>query len=94
MMGSSNFDNPPMIFSVTKNDTEYEVTRAHVKISHKMEMDCSLIADDEWIDGPELIFKNEVANVNMPGILDEKSKLHRALFCYRYTNIWGTLRKQ
>lgn len=50
-------------------------------------MDCSLIADDDWIDGPELIFKNKVANVNMPGILDEKSKLHRGPFCFRYTGI-------
>ncbi|WP_139372810.1 hypothetical protein [Nitrobacter vulgaris] len=94
LMGSKNFDNPPMIFTVTKNDTDYEITRAHVKVSHKWEADCSVIADGDWFDGPELIFKNNVANVNMPGELDEKTKLHRAPFCYRYTGIWGTPRKQ
>jgi hypothetical protein len=94
MAGSMNFDNPPMIFTVTKNDTDFEITRAHVRVSHKWEMDCSAIADNDWFDGPELIFKNNVANVNMPGKLDEKTKLHRAPFCYRYVGIWGTPRKQ
>lgn len=94
MMGSKNFDNPPMIFTVTKNDTDYELTRARVKVSHKMEMDCSAIEEGDWMDGPELIFKDKIANVNMPGVLDERSKLHRAPFCYRYTGLWGTPRKQ
>jgi len=94
MMGSKNFDNPPMIFTVTKNDTEYDITRVHVKVSHKMEMDCSSIKDSDWKDGPELIFKDKIANVNMPGVLDERSKLHRGPFCFRYTGIWGTPRKQ
>lgn len=94
MMGSKNFDNPPMIFTVTKNETEWEITRAHLKVSHEWEMDCSVIADDDWFDGPELIFRNNVANVSMPGELDEKTKLHRAPFCYRYTGIWGTPRKK
>ncbi|WP_156447363.1 hypothetical protein [Bradyrhizobium yuanmingense] len=94
LMGSKNFDNPPMIFTVTKNDTDYELTRARIRVSHKMELNCSEIEEEEWKDGPELIFKNQVANVNVPGVLDEKSKLHRAPFCYRYTGIWGVPRKQ
>jgi hypothetical protein len=61
MAGSRNFDNPPMVFTIAKNDTDYEITRVHVKYSHKWEVDCSVIADDDWHDGPELIFKNGVA---------------------------------
>jgi hypothetical protein len=72
MSGSKNFDDSPMIFTVTKNDTNYEITRVHVRVSHKWEMDCGAIAKEDWIDGPELIFKNKVANVFMPGELDEK----------------------
>lgn len=94
MAGSKNFDNPPMIFTVTKNDTEYDVTRARLKVSHKWEMDCTKIPPSDWIDGPDLVFKDNVANVNMPGEFDEKTKLHRAPFCYRYTGIWGVPRKQ
>jgi len=92
MAGSRNFDNPPMVFTIAKNDTDYEITRVHVKYSHKWEVDCSIIADDDWHDGPELIF-NGVANANMPGEYDPEKKLHRAPFCYQYTKIYGTLRK-
>lgn len=94
IMGSKNFKNPPMIFTISKNDTEYEVARVRTKVSHQMEADCNVIADADWFDGPELIFKNKIANVNMPGKFDESTKLHRAPFCYHYTGIWGTPRKK
>jgi hypothetical protein len=94
MMGSKNFDKPPMIITVSKNETDYEITRAHMKHSFEFEADCSNISDDKWEDGPEFTFTNGVANVDMPGLLDEKAKLHRPPFCYQYMKIWGTPRKQ
>jgi hypothetical protein len=94
MMGSKNFDKPPMIITVSKNETDYEITRARMKHSFEFEMDCSVISDDKWADGPEFTFSNGVANVDMPSVYDEERKLHRPPFCYQYTKIWGTLRKQ
>ncbi len=94
MAGSKNFDNPPMVFTIARNDTDYEITRIHVKYSHKWEVDCSRIAKEDWRVGPELIFKNSVANANMPGEYDPEKRLHRAPFCYQYTKIFGTPRKR
>jgi hypothetical protein len=94
IMGSKNFDNPPMVFTIVKNDTDYEITRARIKYSHKWELNCSRISDEDWDEGPELVFKDRVANVNMPGEYDEKTQLHRAPFCYRYVKLWGIPRKQ
>jgi hypothetical protein len=74
---------------VIKNDTDYEITHARIKYSHNFEVDCSRISDEDWHDGPEFIFKNNVANVNMPGEYDEKTKLHRAPMCYQYVSLWG-----
>jgi hypothetical protein len=89
LMGSEHFDDPPMVFTVIKNDTDYEITHARIKYSHNFEVDCSRISDEDWHDGPEFIFKNNVANVNMPGEYDEKTKLHRAPMCYQYVSLWG-----
>jgi len=33
MMGSKNFDKPPKVVRVVKNESDYEVTRAHMKHS-------------------------------------------------------------
>lgn len=94
MMGSKNFDKPPMVITVSKNETDYEITRARMKHSFKFEMDCSRIPDGEWGDGPEFSFSNGVANVAMPSVFDEERKLHRPPFCYQYVKIWGTPHKQ
>jgi hypothetical protein len=94
MAGSQNFDDPPMVFTVVKNDTDYEVTRARIKYSHNWELDCGRISEKDWHDGPELVFKDNVANVNMAGEYDEKTKLHRAPFCYQYVKLWGVPRKR
>jgi hypothetical protein len=94
MMGSKNFDKPPMIITVSKNETDYEITRAHMKHSFEFEADCSNISEDKWEDGPEFTFSNGAANVNMPSVYDKERNLHRPPFCYRYMKVWGTLRKQ
>lgn len=94
MSGSKNFKNPPWVFTITKNETSYDVTRIKIKYSHKWIVDCKAIADEDWHDGPDLIFKNKVANVNMPGEYDSKTGLHVAPFCWQYTKIFGTPRKQ
>jgi hypothetical protein len=94
MMGSENFEKPPMIITVTKNETDYDITRARMKHSFKFEMDCSRLSDDDWEDGPEFIFSGAVANVAMPAVYDKETKLHRPPFCYKYLKIWGTLRNQ
>lgn len=94
MMGSKNWDNPPWVFTISKNETAYEVTRIQIMYSHKWIYECKEIAASDWHDGPELVFKNNVANVNMPGEYDPETKLHRAPFCWRYMKIFGTLRKQ
>jgi hypothetical protein len=93
-MGRKNFEKPPMLVKVVKNETDYEVTRARVKHSFKFVVDCSTLADDDWEAGPEFTFSNGVANVDMPSEWDEKTKLHRVPFCYQYLKIWGTLHKQ
>lgn len=94
LMGSKNFDNPPMVFTIVKNDTDYEITRARIKYSHKWDADCSRLSGEDWHDGPELVFKDRVANVNMPGEYNAETKLHRAPFCYQYVELWGVPRKQ
>jgi hypothetical protein len=33
MMGSKNFEKPPMVITILKNETDYEITRAHMKHS-------------------------------------------------------------
>lgn len=68
LMGSKNFDKPPMIITVSINETDYEITRAHMKHSFEFEADCSNISEDKWEDGPEFTFSNGVANVNMPSM--------------------------
>jgi hypothetical protein len=94
LAGSKNFDNPPMQVMIFKNDTDYDITRLRVKYSHKWVVGCQDIADDDWHDGPEIIFNNGVGNVDMPGEYDPQTKLHRAPFCYHYTKIYGTLKKK
>jgi hypothetical protein len=94
MMGSKNFEKPPMVITVVKNETEYEIRRARMKHSFKFEVDCSRLTGDDWKDGPEFAFSDRVANVAMPSVYDEETKLHRPPFCYQYLKIWGTLRKQ
>ena len=94
MAGSKNWDNPPWIFTITKNETSYDITRARIRYSHKPSVECTDIADEDWHDGPEVVFKDNVANVNMPGELDPQTKLHRSPWCWRYMRIFGTPRKQ
>ena len=83
----------PWVATVTKNDTDFDITLARIKHSFKWELDCSSLADDDWHDGPEFGFVNGVANVIMPTEWDDERKLYRAPICYRYVKIWAVPKK-
>ena len=93
LMGGK-LEKAPWIVTITKNETDYEITRVRMKHSFNFEVDCSNVPDKDWRDGPEYTFSKGVANVIMPTKLVEETKLYRAPFCYRYEGIWGTPRKK
>jgi len=93
-MAGGRLEKAPWVVTVTKNETDYEITRVRMKHSFAFEVDCSRIDDKDWRDGPEFTFSKGTANVIMPTKLVEETKLYRVPFCYQYVNIWGTPRKQ